>query len=491
VAEFGFTKYSTSGVMNLNMQLIFFAGMAYLYDINNSYYSFKDRVQQAVNLFNKNRIIYDIGCNGFSCSSCNYSSSYIVSGNMIGKYVLVDYTSNNSYYWYYQGWNEHKDCIWECSSQNCSGFCSSGYAPPYNDFDQVEDIGHAYNDYEFIFALNETEFRNYSGVLVYPDNEMLKYRNTILKNVWKGGSKFSNKLDGTDLFYHNGNCVPVNDLAKRVFVFAKLRKWDYLDANSTSIYSVLMSHYSNSVQDYNSVIWSPNPGQYFVGVARMLKAQYDNQCPNLHLRNRILTYDQDFAIKHDLIVDANRSLVNSSGNVESIFHPKTSNSEFIIESGVESNFIAGHSVKFWPGFHAKTGSHVTASINGGLCSGARSSDIYLDVSGVDNKEPSTNSEVLINDFTPYYQGEILQPRFNTTDVHLYPNPAFGNNMTIELTGDGESQAHYFIMDVRGVHAKEGKLFGGENSININLNTGCYIVKCVGADFVKCFKLTIK
>ena len=28
-------------------------------------------------------------------------------------------------------------------------------------------------------------------------------------------------------------------------------------------------------------------------------------------------------------------------------------------------------------------------------------------------------------------------------------------------------------------------------VPINLNTGCYIVKCIGADFVKFFKLIIK
>jgi hypothetical protein len=487
VAKYGFTKYSSSGVMNLNMQLLFFAGMAYLYDVNNTYYSFKDRIQQAANLFSRFRIIYDITCNGPKCLNCNWHAIPILGGNMIGKNVIVNYSSNNSYYWYYQGWNEHQDCIWQCTSNNCNAGCDSqNNAPPYNDFNQIEDIGHAFNDYEFIFALNETDLKNYSGSSVYPASEMLKYSNTITKNVWKGNSNFANNLDGSEVFYHNNECKPINFNSKYIFSFIKL--WPF-DNSSPSLYFILMNHFINTQLSLSgTVLNTPDANRFFTGIARLLSAQTVKQCPNVHLRNRELAYDQNFKSKYDLIIEPGRSLLISSYPDSSIMQPRINTPSFTINSGVNSEFIAGNKIVFKPGFKAKKGSHVKASINGSYCPGSRSDEIY-------NTE-DLNNNMQQNIALTYFENDSIYSETFLSDnddsssfsIKVFPNPNTENVINIHISDNYDNTFEFVLTDLKGTEIQRGTVVSGNCILKTNLTQGLYIIKVHNRYNSKVFKL---
>lgn len=91
----------------------------------------------------------------------------------------------------------------------------------------------------------------------------------------------------------------------------------------------------------------------------------------------------------------------------------------LIQEGATANFIAGHSIRFLPGFNAKPGSYVHAYItqNGEFCDGPITGSIV-------QASPEEKSEGTINP-------EELN-KFNTSEkqVIVFPNP---NNGTFNVT----------------------------------------------------------
>jgi hypothetical protein len=471
VAKFGFKKYG-GDVLNFNMQNLIFAGMAYLQDVNGSYTGYTSKVRQSANLFSRFRSVYFLNCTVMQNKPCSIlAGSYNPLANMDQRYVLILDGTKNTYSWRYQGWNEMPNCMtnydvnslcfWNC---NVSG--GPYYTAAYNDFETIEDIGHGNIDIEYVRALSETSFKNYSGYEFFPPSELVKFRNTFTKNIYKGNNNFANNVDGSDNGQHNGVCYVYNQLRlSSVMPYMFLHKFDALAAQTPNVYSIIMKYYSDFIQDVSGVKSAISTGKYYRGLSQVIQAQMEYQCPNLCLRNRRLPYNQNFESKNDLIIDPSRALT-SGNDLNSVFYPYSNLSTFIIENSAVVNFRAKNSIVLKSGFKAEYGTTISLKIDANLCSSSRGS-INFDLTKNDTLSNVVSDSVSVR--LPK-EDNIYDSNPEVNRIAISPNPSCSGKY--EIISEGDKLLSYEVYNAQGI-----RILRGENNSIIDLSlhaNGVYI-----------------
>lgn len=277
---------------------------------------------------------------------------------ILGTPVLHNNT-NYSYYWYHDGWSHPRRDL-PCPYVDCNG--ESGFA--VNDLDLTgrnqftEDISHAVYDLELPRLANAFNIFT-GGSEPFTDDDMVRFRNTFTTHIAQpdqGTWGFCSGVFGcnapTPIYGNYG----YNYYKTHAFAWMFLQEWDAApgSAPGAGVYDIL-------TEFYGSVIF-PDPtmitgGLSYWGLAQLVAAQWENECFDLTLYNRDLVYDQDFAAKDVLTVDA----FGEAG--ASFADPVITDPRFTVNAGVHAGFRAGHAVVWEPGFEAEPGSVVEATID--------------------------------------------------------------------------------------------------------------------------------
>jgi hypothetical protein len=148
--------------------------------------------------------------------------------------------------------------------------------------------------------------------------------------------------------------------------------------------------------------------------------------------------------------------------------------DVVIDNGANSDFIAGRSIVFLPGFHAQPGSYVHGHIttNGDFCDGVITQSIV-------QAQPETKSESVYDEIPP----NNLAPE---TDIKVYPNPNKGS-FTIKLI-NFENKAFASVYSMVGSIVYQSEM-EKDNSVEIDLpfiRKGIYFVRVTSGEeqFVK-------
>ncbi len=276
-----------------------------------------------------------------------------------GGPVLIPF-SNNSYWWHHNALRYKR--------RNCPFICwgDVGWAVQEvnleNHHEFVEDISHGV--IVLVIPTLSNRFGLYTGGS-YPflDEDLIRFRNAFTKHVsiWDGTEwNFKNAVDGSNgPVYHCENCSTYPP--EGTFKYASLA-WMPLHAYDGSVGAASGPDVYDIVsQFYNAKVF-PTPGVLsggldHYGVAEVVAAQWEHECFNLTLFNRDLVYDQDFAAKAVLRVDA----FGEEG--ASFADPVITEPRFTVNDGIRSQFRAGAAVVWEPGFEAAYGSIVEAVID--------------------------------------------------------------------------------------------------------------------------------
>lgn len=298
--------------------------------------SYWDRGARLAALFRSHVDIED------DCSCSSYSYPVLRSG------------SHNSYWWYHSGW--HYRLIESCGS-SCFPFAHFDQ-PNLNEFQQyIEDISHAIPALIIPFMSYRYSVHT-GGQYPFTDTEMVRFRNTFTKHVWDANAGgFHNAVNGQDgPVYPPAYNGQFDLLSANALAWMPLQRFDQVPgaAAGDRVYDVIMEHYSSEVQGQPT---SLTAGFHYLGLAEVVAAQWENECFDLTLYNRDLVYDQDFAAKDVLTVDA----FGEAG--ASFADPVITDPRFTVNAGVHAGFRAGHAVVWEPGFEAEPGSVVEATID--------------------------------------------------------------------------------------------------------------------------------
>lgn len=276
-----------------------------------------------------------------------------------GDPVLIPFLSN-SYWWHHKALSyKRRNCFYVC-------WGSAGFAVDEANLDGhhefVEDISHGVID--LVIPTLSSRFALYTNDgYPFTVTDMVRFRNAFTQHIaqWNGTSwRFKNGVDGS-----NGpvssceGCSP--HPAEHTFRYAALG-WMPLQvydgapgaAPGASVYDVITHFYEEEVFGSPSVI---SGGLYHMGVAEVVSAQWEQECFNLTLFNRELVYDQDFAAKALLTVDAHGE--PGASFADPVIHEP----RFTVNGGVTSRFRAGVAVVWEPGFEAALGSVVEAEVD--------------------------------------------------------------------------------------------------------------------------------
>ena len=267
---------------------------------------------------------------------------------------VLDLLPNNSYSWYHAGWGTR--------NHSCLAFPFT-YFPEIDHYTQyLEDVPHGAMDLWFIQLCYQTGLAPLNSTTPYfTAVEMDRFRNTFTKNIYfsdTDGAHFNTSVSGT-------NTQVIDGLLDATW--GEVMNWIILypfDGNSLpNVYDVLVDHASlvmdnnvpASYPGYSTTDFSKlggQPGQPYLGLSEVVKAQWEKECINLSLYKRDLVYDQDFLVKNSITVEPQS--VSALNSASSFSDPVINTSEFIVQPGVSSNMIAGESIILKPGFTAET-----------------------------------------------------------------------------------------------------------------------------------------
>jgi Leucine-rich repeat (LRR) protein len=140
--------------------------------------------------------------------------------------------------------------------------------------------------------------------------------------------------------------------------------------------------------------------------------------------------------------------------------------QVIIQSGASTNFIAGHSILFRPGFHAQTGSYVDAHITttGSFCDDLPAAPIMA-------AEPIADKSV------EFEEPELEDDTFERQSLVVYPNPNNGS-FTIKLENI-ESETRVLMYSAIGQKVYDVTMTEQLHSVELpNVQRGIYFIKAI-------------
>lgn len=372
-----------------------------------------------------------------------------------------------------------------------------------------EDLGHAFNSMNvFRTCYDVNLFTN--GNYLFDDATMTKFRNLFVNRITLGNGIYSNAIDGTNgPIWHDGSTNSDADLNEYRFhapAFMYFYKWD--DSQKT-LYNDLMNFYNTAYTGTGASNFSAGNNAY---LSYYVKAQWDYECPNLTLRNRFLSYNQNFYSKNNLIIDPSLKKplceeekaygVNyfplGKNDPRSFFDPIIIEPNFTVNANVVCNMQAANEIVFKPGFEVKNGAEFTAIINPVLCSPG-----IPNANRIATSENSSNEEKL--DKITYINNEIkiknlnsikeiensnseIETSFNLQETFLlHPNPASSSIFVLSLD-----------KPINQVQIKDvcGKIIYSDSNINVkrkeisiqDYSSGIYLINVSNEINTKVFKL---
>jgi len=221
---------------------------------------------------------------------------------------------DNAYWWYSNGWRQARTVCY-CPLK-IEPFSYYNYVHVIG----VEDASHAITDLFFIMAAHELGLTSTTGLPFAIDAEMIRWRNTFVKNIYNNSlstptnAVFKNLVDGNNQngsvppeadcsnatgIYSDGNCYK-----KEMTAYMPLYLFDNADASAytpPSVYTILMDLYKNEI--LTNIGNMHGGGVAFYGLGEVIRAQWHKECFDLNLYNRELVYDQNFYAKHNLTIN--------------------------------------------------------------------------------------------------------------------------------------------------------------------------------------------
>jgi hypothetical protein len=347
---------------SLNMQCSWALSILYLGKVYNN--SWLTKAKRIVDLWMVNQISFMDRCYG---TCLNPFEATINVFNLYG---------DNAYWWYSNGWRVTKpSCLCNINSTDYES---------YVHVIGVEDASHATTDLFFMMAAHELGLTSTIGLPFIIDAEMIRFRNTFVKNIYNNSlstptnAVFKNLVDGNnqngsvppeaDCSNATGNYSDGNCYKREMTAFMPLYLHDNADASAytpPSVYIILMDLYKNEI--LTNVGNMHGGGVSFYGLGEVTRAQWDKECFDLNLYNRELVYNQNFYAKHNLTINPLQVDNYHNLNDESFAEPLINTNKFIIEQGVNSSISAGNSVSLKGEVHFKSGSEVEIKTIQNIC----------------------------------------------------------------------------------------------------------------------------
>ena len=467
--DLGSNTVNGGGATHLNFQLPWGMAMIYMY-LSKPFSDPDHREDYGVKVVQLAKLYYNVTYDKCANLSIQTTTEPVLHYDII----------NNSYWWYHNGWNL-------IFSNFCCHFVGIGLECDRRPIDikteKKEDIGHGTWDIYFPILYNEFQFpyfhQHLTAGLYFEDYQMVMFRNTFTKNLYKGSNDFFMAVDATD--------GPVDGTPRKsdALGWTALYKFDDLAGITPNVYDdIIMPFYEDTFHSkkQNDIhLGNDLSSNIYKGLADLVAAQWDKECPNmdLTLKNRKVVYDQDFFAQRDLIVapeEPNNFWHETSGAYgKSFADPIITDEEFIIEPGVTVNMKAANKIILKSGFHAKEGCYFRAYKDEDIiCSNTNKMLISNNYSN--NEEENINE--IINDTTILYKNE------DNISLIMYPNPNYGN-FIIALSGSNENLLSIEITNLMGsIIYKKQKI--QSKSLNIDISThpkGIYFVKAFFGDKV--------
>jgi hypothetical protein len=325
---------------------------------------------------------------------------------------------------------------------------------------------------------------------------MAKWRNTFTKRIFAGYTgntpNFNgNVMGGNDKIDIGGtSSYPLNAFKNYSLGYMPFYQFDDNAGETPNVYNIIMDFYKYDFQTQNPIgvgTVDDLPGlkfqgnQYY-GLAEVVAAQWDKECPNLTLYNRDVVYDQDFTVKGNLTIapkqisDANYT-VTPFAEPTTIFTDGGTVDRFVIDPVKTVNMLAGKSIDLLPGFDAKYGSVFTASIDPALYTCDGSGQKIL----VDNPNPST----------PNTETKNLETK-KEISFSIIPNPTTGI-FTIQFTKEIQANSILQIINSFGSPVYEKKLNSNQSQqIDASsLPPGLYYVRVQSGDKIYTDKVIVE
>lgn len=358
----------------------------------------------------------------------------------------------NAYGWYHSGWHlsEH-DCLWALNTHDKGGY-----------FQYQEDISHG------AIVMNMVmDFYNYHNGTDLTEVDMERFKNMFTQKIYLSPGKFANSVFGTmgPIYFNDNQPTDYFDTSfykVRALHYAPLSAFDGGNdtSNNVDVYDIIMNLYLTDYANWDTLPYTPLDNW---GHAKVVKMQWDNSCPDLHLYRRQIVYDQDFWSKGDLIINGIDERVDYT-----FMHPTNFESPvFEIVSGVSSAISSSQEVDL-QNFHAKEGSDVHIFVNDELCE-------FKSKSGTEKSMSIVEEEMDTSNLTQ-----------DMGSIEIFPNPC-AENFTVSLKGNLDDIRVIQIIDLRGKMVRSD-LYESNDRANAHqvlyeigdLKSGVYIIQLMNA-----------
>lgn len=373
--------------------------------------------------------------------------------NCLADFMFTSWSSENNYY----GWSWSNDI--NNSFDSYIPFVNSNYW--------------YYSDYEWFsptssWAVFKNEIDNNRPVVLLVDSDGDEYTDHFVTGIGYNESSASYAI--FDTWNHSVHWFSWHGLEKGnawgIYGFSTFSLKFSITATSSGNGTVVGNKYFFANQQvtleaiaddgYNFVNWTENGTEVsttsiysFTATAnRTLQANFE-QSPSIPVNLELTSVD----ITSDTCFNATQTIIIAGDDTYVTVQPSAS-----------ATFIAGQTIRFLPGFHAQSGSYVSAYIttDGLFC------DMLPQSLAQNVYEPEVleKSVILENDELPLI----------SQGLKVYPNPTNGM-VTVEMENFGD-QKLLEIVNITGQTVF--KQITNENKINIDIsafNKGLYIINC--------------
>ncbi len=296
----------------------------------------------------------------------------------------------------------------------------------------------------------------------------------INPNIWSGNSDVFYDVKEEGLMFNEFNFNPITDKSD-LFGYPHL-------GNPTNHFNIT---------PFEAVYADPQTYEHIKMKASVMEQDLELEYL-VHLRNFILDeVEADvFALQNQVIgenhvQDPNykyRAWYKAKQEIH-IGHnvtPKTNPGDYIIQATGDIRVRAGNSISLKPGFHAQAGSDFHAEIWSTLCDRPR------DVKSMVLNNEKTDSEV------EFVESQLFNNQFDSKEKHfiqVIPNPNEGN-FQLKLNYDNpEGMVYVYSMTGSLMHTQ--KVLFKDNTLNLNLESGVYIVRWSNGVFTESKKMIIR
>jgi len=342
---------------------------------------------------------------------------------------------NNGYYWMHNPWRDWR---------------------PEGNF--IEDIGHSTNDIIFPIVYNRYKSLIHNHVTTgqyFEAYHMVRFRNTLTQKLWdsdlQGFHTFINGTSGTVPLAnpdYEGREFNHDKSKSSALSYMPLYEFDEVSTNTPpNVYNILMDLYGNHFQsqtDYTDDIL--NNGSTILGFANLVAAQWDKECYNLHLNNKIVYYDEEFYAKNNLFVGDHVVYEHDNAVGNPAIISAADAAKFIIKSGNTVHFEADNQVYIGSSFEVEPGAYYTVTEHYNNCG---------------DRPMRKNHQNIAPPLT--FEGKSSEIAFN-----VFPNPA-NNLLHINFNGSTENLRAIYLINAIGEKIEFGNGFR-DNLSQVTLST---------------------